>query len=482
MVFSSILFLLLFLPIALLFYFSVFSNLKNTVLLLLSLIFYTWGEGFYVVIMLASISINYVAGLLIEHYREKGVSRYFYYGTITINLGLLATFKYSNFLVDNINVLLALVSIEPVLLAPVHLPIGISFFTFQAISYIIDIYRGDNAAVRNPINMGLYIASFPQLIAGPIVRYHTIADQIPQRQVTVEKFAYGVKRFIIGLGKKVLIANTLSVVVDQIYSLPESELSFFGAWLGILCYTLQIYFDFSGYSDMAIGLGYMFGFKFMENFNYPYISQSMQDFWRRWHISLTSFIRDYLFLPIAIKRRYWGKWGIIYAFIISFSLVGLWHGASWNFILWGMLHGVFLITEHLGFTRVLIRFPTIFKLLYVHFVLALSWPLFRADTLSNAWAHYKAMFGFSSTTGLEYQTSILITYPVITAIFFGLIFSTPVYQVIEERFGSKPENGTPSTSNPIYALSSALILGVIFFASVLSLSAGAYNPFIYFRF
>lgn len=485
MVFSSIIFLYLFLPLTIALYFLVGKKFHNILLLCASLLFYAWGEGFFVLVMLCSIIVNYFSGLLIEYFKEQRLSRFFFWLSVIFNLGLLSLYKYANFIVDNINSLLSLVHVKPVILDPVHLPIGISFFTFQAISYVIDVYRGQTSAQRNPANMGLYIASFPQLIAGPIIRYHDVAKQIVERTVTRKDFNEGIERFILGLGKKVLIANPVAITVDKIFALPVNELSLPVAWLGVVCYSIQVYFDFSGYSDMAIGLGRMFGFRFMENFNYPYISKSIQDFWNRWHISLSSWIRDYLFFRIALKRRHWGVWGMIYAIAITYSLIGLWHGACWTFVLWGMYHGLFMMIEQIGFSKVLNRLWYPVRIFYVNLVLFFSWPLFRAETLSDAMGYLLAMVGLGQAGGIKQYIAFYLNIDGVLALIAGIIFAMPVYPFIKqtkEKMVARMKDKVSILVNDISAVSNTAALALILLASVSSIASGSYNPFIYFRF
>src|SRR5215471_8104535 len=343
MVFSSPIFLFLFLPITLAVYFVLPKRARNTWLFAASLVFYGWGEPKFLAVMLASIICNFLLAQWIEKQGNRDRARRVLTLAVAINIGLLAFFKYTDFVVENLNTGLVDLGVRPLTVPSIALPIGISFFTFHALSYVIDVYRGDARALRNPIDMGLYISLFSQLIAGPIIRYHDIAAQLRERWVTRSMFARGVSRFITGLGKKVLIANTLAVPVDLIFTIPSDQLTGGLAWLGVICYALQIYFDFSGYSDMAIGLGLMFGFRFLEKFNYPYISQSITEFWRRWHISLSNWFRDYLYIPLGGNRR--GRLRGYFNLVIVFLLCGLWHGASWPFVLWGTWHGLFLVAE-----------------------------------------------------------------------------------------------------------------------------------------
>ena len=350
MVFSSTIFLFFFLPLTLLAYFVVGPRGRNLILLAASLLFYAWGETVYLLVMLFSIAANYLFGLLIDRARERGSRG----GTafalaVATNLGLLGFFKYANFFVDNLNQVLPVLGLAPMDIGRVHLPIGISFFTFQALSYIIDLYRNETAVQRSLLNFALYKALFPQLIAGPIVRYRDVAREIEQRTVSLDDFASGVQRFIIGLGKKVLIANVMGRAADTIFATPAETLPATLAWTGSIAFMLQIYFDFSGYSDMAIGLGRMFGFHFLENFNYPYIARSVREFWRRWHISLSTWFRDYLYIPLGGNRHGPVRTGA--NLLLVFLLCGLWHGASWTFLIWGVYHGIFLVLERVPAVR-----------------------------------------------------------------------------------------------------------------------------------
>jgi len=483
MVFSSILFLFLYLPFTLTLYFLTGKRYKNLLLLIASLIFYAWGEGLYLFIMLISILINYSCGLLIDNHRGSNRSRVYLSVAIILNLGILAFFKYANFAVSNLNSFFSVFGIGPLFLPPVHLPIGISFFTFQAISYVIDVYKQKAPVQRNIINLGVYIALFPQLIAGPIVRFSHIAKEIVVRAASRQDFAEGVRRFLFGLAKKMLIANSMALVADKIFSFPTSELTTSLAWFGAVCYTLQIYFDFSGYSDMAIGLGRMFGFHFLENFNYPYISCSIQDFWRRWHISLSTWFRDYLYIPLGGNRL--GPGRTYLNLVIVFFLCGLWHGASWNFVIWGLFHGLFLVAERSVLGHVLKVLPSLFGHLYTLLVVIIAWVIFRSESISSAGGYIAAMFGFASGSGVKYNLAMFLTSKLTLEICLGIILSIPVYPLIKRMEVSVLEICSAKLSTTLHAAFNlvGLVLLIVFtYASIITLAASVYNPFIYFRF
>ncbi len=482
MVFSSITFLFFFLPVVLTTYLCAGRRGRNLLLLAASLFFYLWGEQIYVLVMLASITINYIFGRLIGKAQEKSSSgRRYLIGAIVVNLGMLAFFKYAGFVVANLNILLVKIGIDPVQMDAVHLPIGISFFTFQALSYIIDLYRQENKVQKNILDLGLFIALFPQLIAGPIVRYHDIAGQIKKRRVRLEDFGQGVERFIFGLGKKVLIANPMGQMADQIFALPGDMLSTTAAWLAIICYTLQIYFDFSGYSDMAIGLGRMFGFRFPENFNYPYISRSIREFWRRWHISLSSWFRDYLYIPLGGNRL--GNVRTSFNLLLVFLLCGLWHGASWNFILWGGMYGFFLVLERGRFGRVLHNLHPFWQHFYTLMVVINGWVFFRIEQLSDAGAYFSVLYGFAGSTSLPPRVSLNLDQLFFASLGAGLLLSLPFYPWLRQRWKlvTEKEAGIPLLAACGQTIQLVLISVILFFSAG-SLAVGSYNPFIYFRF
>ena len=451
-----------------------------------SLFFYAWGETFYVAIMFASIILNYVLAIRIERSGDGLKRKVFLFLAVGANLLILAWFKYANFFVENINIFLQILNIQVISVEQVHLPIGISFFTFQALSYVIDVYRKKVAVQKKFINIALYISLFPQLIAGPIVRYYDIAKEIKNRSIRIDNFAYGVKRFIIGMGKKMLIANQMGELTDQIMSIPAGELTFLLSWLGAASYTLQIYFDFSGYSDMAIGLGKMFGFTFLENFNYPYISRSIREFWRRWHISLSTWFRDYLYVPLGgshvpLLRTYFNLW-------IVFLLCGLWHGASWNFVIWGMIHGFFLVIERIGLERFLKRLWLPLRHVYALLVVMTAWIFFRIEDFSQALHYIKTMAGFAPGREASQYLSIYFTQDKQLVFIFGIIGSMPlkklaavIYDKVSFLKYSKQSSILQFSEAGAEVIGVFLLLG-IFFLSIMLVAAGTYNPFIYFRF
>ena len=478
MVFSSITFLFLFLPVVLLIYFLSPTRWKNNVLLVASLIFYAWGEKVFVLVMLVSILLNYASALLIERFRERKRDRVVLIISLVANLGLLIGFKYANFLADNLNVLLGMVGAATITLQPIHLPIGISFFTFHAISYVVDVYRKEVKADPNPAGIALYITLFSQLVAGPILRYHEVAGQIARRFVALDDFAIGVRRFIIGFGKKMLIANTLAVPADQIFGLPPGSLTAGVAWLGAICYALQLYFDFSGYSDMAIGLGRMFGFKFNENFNYPYVSKSVTEFWRRWHISLSSWFRDYLYIPLGGNRystaRTYGN------LVFVFFICGLWHGASWSFIIWGLFHGVLLVIERVFLGDLLKRSWPVVRHAYLILAVLIGWVFFRAENLSQAITYLSAMFGFSPVAATATKLASHLNAEIVVMLLVGAIASVPVFPKVQQMMTE--ERWKRLAGQPVIEFARLGMYVAIFSFSVLWLASGTHNPFIYFRF
>jgi alginate O-acetyltransferase complex protein AlgI len=508
-------------------YFLLGRRWQNLWLLGASLLFYAWGEPVYLLCMLASILLNYVAGRALGWSRQATADavaadrqlpwlgeRSILIGCISLNLLLLGYFKYFNFLVENLNRIIQTLAqplvqhpgvlqpiantliATPIANPPIALPIGISFFTFQAMSYVIDVYRREVQVERSWVNCALYVSLFPQLIAGPIVRYQDVATEIRQRSHSSTQFAAGIRRFVLGLAKKVLLANPLGEIADQVFGLPTSQLSTSTAWLGIAAYTLQIYFDFSGYSDMAIGLGRMFGFEFLENFNFPYISQSVQEFWRRWHISLSTWFRDYLYIPLggnrlSPTRTYLNLW-------VVFILCGLWHGASWNFLIWGILHGACLALERLGLQRLLQSLWQPLRHSYTLLVVMVGWVFFRTESLEQAMQYLSILFHLGGQVGnltTDYRIITLLDSPK-TWIVFGLacLFATPLFPIAVEQvlIGSqrwlRPQGAArwklllwkPWLAVVEFSRYGYLVL--LFSLSAAYLAAGTYNPFIYYRF
>jgi alginate O-acetyltransferase complex protein AlgI len=477
MVFSSPVFLFLFLPVVLTGYLILRGlRVRNLWLLVFSLLFYAWGEPVFVFLALISTLMNCALGLWVDHEQQPHKRKMAVALAITLNIGLLAFFKYANFVVDNLNVLLSAGHLGAVRMPRVLLPIGISFFTFHALSYVIDVYRRKWPAAHNPADVALYIFFFPQLIAGPILRWSAIAPQLAQRRLTSVGFAEGVRRFVGGLAKKMLVANVVALPVRDIFALPASELSAPVAWLGVLCYTLQIYFDFSGYSDMAVGLGKMFGFEFLENFNFPYIAQSVRDFWRRWHISLSTWFRDYLYIPLGGNRC--AEWRQYVNLTIVFFLCGLWHGASWPFVIWGLYHGLFLVLERTRFGQLVDALPRPLRHAYVLLVVMCGWVLFRADTFAQAMVIFRAMAGLGTATAAQ-PAARYLTRLLCWAIGAGIVFSVPLRPWLRQQCAKLGVNA------PIRAAGltvEAVLLIALLLLSAVWLAGNTYNPFIYYRF
>lgn len=466
MLFSSIPFLYYFLPAVLLLYFIAPKKLKNTVILLSSLFFYAWGEPRYVILMVVSIAIGYVLGLLIEKFRGKTLSKAFLALSVVFSIGALGYFKYADFFISNFNAVTGL----SVPLLRIALPIGISFYTFQLLSYTIDVYRGDTPARKNPITLAAYISLFPQLIAGPIVRYSDVAAQLEKREHTFEKTAAGIRRFIFGLSKKILIANALGELCDIFRASEDKSVLFF--WLYAVSFTLHIYFDFSGYSDMAIGLGKIMGFDFMENFNYPYISKSITEFWRRWHISLGSWFRDYVYIPLGGNRV--TKLRQFFNILVVWLLTGFWHGAEWNFPVWGLYFSFLLLIEK-SFLLEKLKKSKVISHIYVLFLVIISFVIFNANGMSGAFADLSGMFGFaelpvSSAETLYYLRSYIVV------IIMAIIGATPVPKKIAEAINAK-KNGRMVLNILEPVICAGLMLVITAY-----LVDGSFNPFLYFRF
>jgi alginate O-acetyltransferase complex protein AlgI len=482
-VFSSPIFLFLFLPLTFALYFSVRLKRRNALLLFSSLFFYTWGESKYVMVLCASVIFNYLFGLALGRSQEPRRRKQIMALAVAANLSLLFFCKYSNFVVDNLNIVLSDLGIQALHLEPVRLVLGISFFTFHSLSYLIDIYRRVASPQKDPVNFGLYIVFFPQLIAGPIIRYHDIVAQLTARTESRANFAYGVQRFVTGLGKKVLIANVLGVVADKIFAISTPYLTTGLAWLGIVSYTLQIFFDFSGYSDMAIGMCRMFGFRILENFDYPYISRSIREFWKRWHISLSNWFRDYLYISLGGNRL--GTTRTYLNLITVFFLCGFWHGASWNFIVWGMFHGTFLVIERLRIAAWLDRVPRPLQHFRTILTVMVGWVFFRAETLSIAINYLSAMAGFAEGDSTLFPVAMYLNGAVWTALAAGVILSVPVIHRLSALYQRSTAHSLGKSGVATVGLLAAVriaAIGLIFIASAAALASGTYNPFIYFRF
>lgn len=489
MLFSSMVFLWKFLPFVLLPYIvleimcqewektkRVTEICKNMLLLLASLFFYSWGEPSYVVLMVVSILLNYFVGLGISAARGNMQGKAILTFGIGANLLLLGYYKYFDFVIASINGIMKLAGGDGVLeVKEIALPIGISFFTFQAMSYIIDLYRGEYQVQKNPFDLALYISFFPQLIAGPIVKYRDINAEIRHRRVSEEDFAAGVRRFSYGLSKKVLISNIMGECADKVFSLPDYNLSGALAWAGVICYTLQIYYDFSGYSDMAIGLGRVFGFHFLENFNYPYISRSIQEFWRRWHISLGTWFREYVYIPLGGNRLGIGRTYV--NLLIVFFLTGLWHGASWTFVLWGLYHGIFLLIERAGWKKVLEK-CRLLQYIYTPVVFIGGWVLFRSGTLSQALTFAKRLAAPWRFASAQFSTGEVVYHRTWLMMILGIL-GCGVVQKIAERFFPKVWDSFQTLK---YGKIEMLYCMLLLFLSIMMLVSNTYNPFIYFRF
>ena len=463
MVFSSIPFLYFFLPLVLAVYFAAPKKFKNVTLLVFSLLFYWWGEPKYALLMLFTITFCYGAGLLIEKRRSSRWSKLLLSFSAAVPIGLLALFKYADFIIVSAGA----IAEKDFPLLGLALPIGISFYTFQALSYVIDVYRGEVAAQKNWVDLACYVTLFPQLIAGPIVRYSTVAEELKERKTTLSDFSYGALRFVTGLGKKVLVANLLGQFCTVYRETDDSSVLF--AWLYGIAFALQIYFDFSAYSDMAIGLGRIFGFHFNENFNYPFISKSITEFWRRWHISLGTWFRDYLYIPLGGNRVKIPRH--IFNIFVVWALTGLWHGAGWNFVLWGLYFGVLLVLEKFLLKRVLEKTPSAISHIYVLFTVLISFVIFNADSFAMIKQDLAAMFGLADLPVISSQTVYYLkSYALIfLAALFG---ATPVCKKVGARVQKTKAAGVLS----------CVFMAVILLVSTAYLVDGSFNPFLYFRF
>ena len=463
MLFISISFLYYFLPIVIILYFIVPKKFKNFILFLSSIFFYFCGEPIYTFLMIGEIFIAYVGARYLAKYRKKSLL----VSLLAIHIGALGLFKYSDFTINNINQIFG----SKIPLLKLALPIGISFYTFQIISYVVDVYRGKVKAQKSFLKLATYVSLFPQLIAGPIVRYETIEKELDSRTSNFENFAYGVRRFVIGLGKKVLIANMLGELCDVFSTTNEKSILFY--WIFAISYSLQIYFDFSAYSDMAIGLGRMFGFHFLENFNYPYISKSITEFWRRWHMSLSSWFRDYVYIPLGGNRK--ETIILVRNIFIVWALTGIWHGANWTFVIWGLMFGIMLIIEKLFLTKHLEKMPSILQRIYVLFTVMISFIIFNANSIGEAWNNIIGLFGANGESLINASTVYYLkSYLVVLVI--AIIGSTPLLKNIIEKLKTK------TNANKIINLLEPIAMASILIIVTAYLVDNSYNPFLYFRF
>lgn len=476
MVFSNSVFLFVFLPLVMLGYYLIRQELRNYWILAVSILFYAWDEPSFTIILIASILINYIGGLLVEKLKFKKLMLFI---SVVANLGLLFYYKYFNFAVDMFNKAFD----KNLQFAYVVLPIGISFFTFQGMSYVIDVYRQEVPAQKNPFKVGTYISMFPQLVAGPIVRYKDVAAEIDNRKVDVDDFAYGVQRFIIGLFKKIIIADSMALIADEIFEMDFANLATSMAWLGIIAYSIQIFFDFAGYSDMAIGLGRMFGFHFLENFNYPYISKSISEFWRRWHMSLSSFFRDYVYIPLGGNRK-----RVYLNVAIVFLLTGIWHGAAVTFIFWGVWHGIFNIAEKIisdikkkkniveKEKNIVLKFVLgLLQHSYTMMVVIIGWVFFRANGMTNAIDYLKAMFGLHNPGVLPYNVWLYLDKWIISIMVLAIFMCTPIFKKIYGAVKIKVHE------NIIIPIKYLVLLGALLLC-MLQVASNTYSAFIYFQF
>jgi len=469
-VFSSVVFLFRYLPLVLLLYFISPKPAKNLILFIFSLLFYAWGEPVYVVLMIFSTLVDYTHGLLVDKYKREGkirLAKAALISSVIVNLALLGFFKYAGFGVNNINAIFDLA----IPFKGVALPIGISFYTFQTMSYTIDVYRGDAEPQKNIISFGAYVALFPQLIAGPIVQYKTIAEQLIKPIINADMFSSGVMRFTVGLGKKILLANTAGEIFNSLTAGSFDNLSALGAWTAIIAYTFQIYFDFSGYSDMAIGLGRIFGFKFLENFNYPYMSKSITEFWRRWHISLGSWFRDYVYIPLGGNRT--TKFGHIRNILVVWLLTGVWHGANWNFMFWGLYYGLLLLIEKFFLGRLLSRLPSIVGHIYTLVIVVFGWVFFVFESNADIFGFFGALFG---ANGAWDQTALYtLTNNILLFVIFALAATDLPSRLVKKVFDDE--------NRPVlWAGGRIAYMTVFIIISTAFLVNSTYNPFLYFRF
>lgn len=471
MVFSSVLFLFRFLPIFMICYYLVPGRMKNFILFVGSLFFYAWGEPVYVVLMLFSTVSDYIHGRLIERFRGRKAATGLLVSSIVINLLLLGFFKYADFLIQTVN------SVAGTAIPPFNLPlpIGISFYTFQTMSYSIDVYRGEAKVQKNILDFGVFVTMFPQLIAGPIVKYTQVQESMHKRPLDLNQISYGVKRFVAGLAKKVLLANNIGALWSEISGMDYGEMSVLTAWIGILAYAFQIYFDFSGYSDMAIGLGACLGFTFPENFNYPYISGSVTEFWRRWHMTLSGWFREYVYIPLGGNRKGLGRQ--LVNILIVWLLTGIWHGAGFNFLFWGLWFAFFLILEKLFLKKVFNVLPKSFGWVYTLFVVVIGWVFFSVESTEGIMGFLQAMFGMNGA-GLMDRQGLFLGKEYLVLFVIAVIASTPIVKRIVDRL----QNSRTGYAMAIYRLGEKVIPAVLLYLSIAYIVDASYNPFLYFRF
>lgn len=483
MLFSSLIFLYLFLPITLGVYYLMPRLIKNYWLLFASLVFFAWGGASLTLLLVFSIVANYIFGIFIERTKTTARTSYRWLAAgVTFNLLFLGVFKYTNFMVSNLNLLSSRLHFPAIPATHILLPVGISFYTFHSLSYLVDIYRGKTQAQRNIFDLALYISMFSQLIAGPIIRYSDIWEQLRGRSHTLLKFSSGIERFLIGLAKKVLLANTFATVADTFFSQAAEELNALTSWLGIISYTFQIYYDFSGYSDMAIGLGRMFGFDFKENFDLPYSAASVQEFWRRWHMSLSSFFRDYVYIPLGGNQK--GTSRTYLNLFLVFLLTGFWHGASWNFVVWGLFHGFFMIIERLGVSEILNKLWRPVSTLYMFLVVLFAWVLFRADDLTHALNYWQAMFDFTQSADQTLLFYANIKPSVLAALIVGVLGAFGFFYKMRDlakKIAALDSRIVPLLKYSFHLLSFICYFCILFLCTMY-LTAGTYNPFIYYKF
>lgn len=485
--FSSPIFLYLFLPIFFAGYWLIANRLRSIYLLGASFFFYAWGEGRYVVLLLVLILVNYSLGLLAERFRETVNGTIAVWLAIAINLGVLFWYKYSTFFVTSLKAVVPSLSLSSMQLHDQHLPLGISFLAFQSIAYVVDVYRADIASQRSFVRFGVFMSLFPKIAAGPIIRYGDVADDIAQHKIDLDLFSAGIKRFVIGLGKKVLLADTLALTSTQVFAIQSQDLTPGVAWLGIVCYTLQLYFDFSGYSDMAIGLGRMVGIRIPENFDYPYIARSLSDFWRRWHISLSTWLRDYLFIPLSyslmtekVRQKialgsYKKNYRSAFSIFIVFTLCGLWHGAGYNFIAWGMFHGIILGIESLWLGKIIKKWHVAVQHVYLMSLVMTSWVFFRVPSVKGGISYLLTMLGVTSGNSMRYHLSLYLNPELVLVLLAGTIGALPVAGLFSDLCERK---GVLRGAGYVQLMFLCLVLIV----SMVSLANTTFTPFIYQKF